>query len=428
MIEEPRKPQVSDWRALRWIYISATLCSFGFFVVGFILPIIAYSGMGASPIQVALVFSMLTLGSALFSPVAGRLAKAERRRPSIGLGATIRAAAYLGMAGSVILNDITVLTLNSLLWGVGASLHRVGVDAEVSERVLTNNRSEAFGHLQASYGRGSVIGAVIGFGLLLNGAGVVLVLVFFAVVNLIGGAVVVMDRRAPAERAMRESLDAKAAIGLGIAALVIAAALDTFISAVLSPFVELYILAEFTQDIASVALVYLPGGIISAVGGGYMGRFADHASKIAIVSAAVIVGAISTLGLVFVPTIFAGIALSLGEVVVPLDLLMVAFLFSISSITGILAYTVMSSVFGTAYQGRASEGFGMFEGAMGVSRFVGPIVGGAMWEATSNPASPFLLVGFSGFALVPLYVYGMRKYEEVASGHGVAELDSTQDI
>jgi MFS family permease len=121
-----------------------------------------------------------------------------------------------------------------------------------------------------------------------------------------------------------------------------------------------------------------------------------------IVSAAVIIGAISTLALVFMPFILSW----------PFNLISIAILFSIGSVAGIMAYTVMSSVFGTAYEGRASEGFGMFEAAMGFSRFTAPLVGGFLWDFL-DPSAPFLLVGLSGFILVPIYVYGMRQYEQI---------------
>ena len=224
----------------------------------------------------------------------------------------------------------------------------------------------------------------------------------YAIANLIGGILVIKER--PPLEALREPTVesmVKRAIGIGIAALVLAAAMDTFISALLAPFVELYILEVFTTDILLVALVYLPGGILQGTFGGLMGRFADHKSKIAIVSSAVIVGATSTLGLVFIPTLLQ----------YPYDLAMVAFLFAVGTITTTMAYTVMSSVFGTAYEGRASEGFGMFEAAMGFSRFSAPLVGGILWDFL-DPTAPFILVGLSGFILVPIYVYGMRKYEQ----------------
>lgn len=393
----------SDWKALTSVYNSAFFCSLGFFVVRFLIPIIAYGSMGATATEVALIFSLLTLGSAIFSPVAGKFAKRGRRRSSISAGATVRALAYIGMAISIIFEDKYILIMNSLLWGLGAAFYRVGSDAEISERVLHENRAEAFGKREASNGKGSVIGAFVGFTILFSFSenGLVLVFLFYAVMNLLGGIIVVTNR--PPLEAVSEkvrAIGAKGILSLGIAALILAAAIDTFISALLSPFVELYIIDQFTSDLSLIALIYLPGGIISGVFGGYLGRFADHKNKIIIVSSAVLIGAISTLALVFIPLI-------LPE---PFNLISIAILFSIGSITGIMAYTVMSSVFGTAYEGRASEGFGMFEAAMGFSRFTAPLVGGLLWDYL-NHSAPFLLVGLSGFILIPLYVYGMRQYE-----------------
>ncbi len=397
-------PRTSDWRSLKSVYDSAFFCSLGFFVVGFLIPIVAYGQMGASVIEVALVFSLLTLGAAVFSPVAGRFAKRGRRRESIWFGATMRATAYFGMAIAILLVNITLLILTSLIWGLGAAFYRVGSDAEISERVLMENRAEAFGRREAANGRGSVIGAFAGFTVLFSFDGNAFpVFIMYAITNLVGG-IIVIRQRPPLEDLIEHTTKSvvKSAIGLGITALVLAAAIDTFISALLSPFVELYILEVFTTDILLVALVYLPGGILQGVFGGLMGRFADHKSKVGIVSAAVIVGAISTLGLVVIPTLFPS----------PFDLVLVAVLFAIGSVTAVMAYTAMSSVFGTAYAGRASEGFGMFEAVMGFSRFTAPLVGGVLWVVFSNPAAPFIFVGLSGFILVPIYVYGMSKYEQ----------------
>ncbi|MFW9963355.1 MAG: MFS transporter [Candidatus Sifarchaeia archaeon] len=396
----------SDWKALRSVYDSAFACSLGFFVVRFLIPIIAYGSMGASATQVALIFSLLTLGATLFSPVAGKVVKRGQRRESIFFGATVRALAYSGMAVSITILNIEILIINSLIWGLGAAFYRVGSDAEISERVMRENRAEAFGRREAANGRGQVIGAFIGFTLLFASENAVIVFLFYAAANLLGGLIVVRHRP-PLEiqKGLPNGPSSVSVLSFGIAALVIAAALDTFISALLSPFVELYILEVFTTDILLVALVYLPGGIIAGIFGGQMGRFADHKSKIGIVSAAVIVGALSTLGLVVVPQ----------YLVFPTNLLMVAVLFSIGTITGTMAYTVMSSVFGTAYEGRAGEGFGMFETAMGFSRFSAPLVGGILWDFL-DPSAPFILVGLSGFILVPIYAYGMKKYEQAIQG------------
>ncbi len=404
--------QRSDWRALKSVYDSAFFCSLGFFVVSFIIPIIAYGYMDASAIEVALIFSLLTLGSAIFSPVAGKIAKTGRRRSTIAVGASVRALAYMGMAASVFLGNKYILILNSLVWGLGAAFYTVGSDAEISERVLQKNRAEAFGKRQAANGKGSVIGAIIGFTVILSipDIGIFIAFGMFAVSNLVGSIIVIIHKDQDEEE-LNYPLNEKGQkmIGFGIAALIVAAAIDTFISALLSPFVELFIIERFTSDLTQIALIYLPGGIISGLFGGRMGRLADHKNKTAIVSLAVIVGAISTLGLVFIPTILGW----------PFNLLSVAILFCIGSATGVMAYTAMSSIFGSAYQGRASEGFGIYEGAMGFSRFSAPLIGGVLWDFL-DPSAPFILVGLSGFILVPIYVYGMHCYNKAAEKAGLA--------
>ncbi|MFX0054538.1 MAG: MFS transporter [Promethearchaeota archaeon] len=400
------KERKSDWAALRSVYHSAIFCSLGFFLVRFLIPIIAYTIMGVSATEVALVFSMLTLGSAAFSPIAGKIAKRGRRRESIALGAMVRALAYFGMTVAIFLNSIELLILNSLVWGLGAAFYRVGSDAEISERVIRDNRAEAFGRRESFSATGSVIGAFIGFIIILT-ISLEAVFLFFAVMNVFGGLIVIRHR--PILEPFKENTllpSAKKAVGAGIIALVIAASLDTFIAALLSPFVEIFILHHYPGlDLSLLALVYLPAGIISGLFGAPLGKYADKRNKVKIVSGAVFVGATGMLVLAFVPAIFP---------TTWHGLLAISILFTIGSVTGVMAYTVMSSVLGTAYEGKAGEGFGMFEAAMGLSRFSAPLIGGLLWDFI-DPVIPFLFVGMSGFLLIPIYIHGMRKYEQAIS-------------
>ncbi len=395
---------MSDWQSLKSVYNSAFLCSLGFFMVSFLIPIIAYNVMEASATQVALVFSMLTLGTAAFSPLAGQISKRDQRRESIFGGALVRAAAYLGMTVSIWLSDINLLILNSLVWGMGAALYRVGSDTEISERVSRDNRTEAFGKREAAVARGNVLGAFLGFVVYFL-FGLIQVFIFYAITNIIGGFIVIRNR--PPEEFRPSSPPQpgiRTIVHLGVITLVVAAALDTFISALLAPFVEIFILDQYPYlSVEVLALVYLPGGILSGALGAPLGRYADRTNKVVIVSVAVLVGSISTLTLAFVPSLFPFAVHGL---------LAIAFLFSIGTVTGMMAYAVMSSVLGTVYEGRASEGFGLFEGAMGFSRFSGPIVGGLLWDFV-NPTAPFLLVGAVGIFLIPIYAFGMRSYQRI---------------
>jgi len=404
-----------NWATLRSIYRSAFLCSFGFFLVSFLLPIIAIGDLGAQGIEVGLLFSFQPLGFALFSPVAGRATRVGRRREAIFFGATIRGVAYLGMALSIVFRSVDLLIATSLVWGLGAAFYLVGMDAEISESITGDRRSEAFGRRESSNSLGSLVGAVVGLNMI-RFLDILWVFVFFAAMNLIGAIIVISDKQStrqpivppPSSKSLRSRL------GRALFALIAASALSAFVVALVTPFVEVYILHLFPGiPLQLLAIVYLPGAILSATLGGYMGRVADRSRKVVIVSLAEVVSSICILILAFVGdlvqvmlTIFPPLA-ALGASGIALG--SIAVLFSIQSVTGLLAYTVMTSVFGTAYAGHAGEGFGIYEGALGFARFSGPLLGGLLWDLIGVSA-PFILVGLAGFLIVPIYYVAMRQY------------------
>ncbi len=393
----------SDWISLKSVYNSAFLCSLGFFFISFIIPIVAYDPtiLGASGFQVALIFALLTLGSAGFSPIAGRLTKHGRRHGSIFFGASVRAVAYIGMAISIFVNSIDFLIINSLIWGMGAAFYTVGSDAEISERVIRDNRAEAFGRRSAANGKGQVLGTFIGFTIYFM-FNLYFAFFFYAVMNVLGGVVVLSDRRPAIPTRDQIITSVNSTLGKSILALVFAAAIDAFVIALLSPFVELYIFESFTTELELVALLYLPGGIITAFLGGYIGKVADKSNQIAIVAGSALVVSASTFTLAFLPALTAGIWYGMY---------FVAPLFTLQIVAGTAAYTVMTSVLGTAYEGRAGEGFGRFEAAMGAARFFGPLAGGLFWDFF-GPMTPFILVGLVELLLIPAYYIGMKQYQK----------------
>ncbi len=401
----------SDWRALKSVYNSALFCSLGFFFVSFLIPIVSYDPniLGASGFQVALIFALLTLGSAGFSPIAGRLTKNGRRRESIFFGATIRGLSYVGMALAIWFRSIDFLILNSIIWGMGAAFNNVGSDSEISERVTRENRSEAFGRRSAYNGRGQIIGTTIGFTIYYI-FDIYTAFFFYAAMNIIGGIVVIIDKQPSMPSRERMVEFSGGIMGKSIIALVVAAAIDSFVLALLSPFVELYIFESFTTELELVALLYLPGGIITAFLGGHIGKLADKSNKVNVVAGSALVVSVTTVFLAFLPILTTGI---------PLGMYLVAPLFAMQMVAGTAAYTVMTSVLGTAYEGRAGEGFGKFEAVMGLARFSGPLAGGLLWDVL-GPMTPFIFVGLVELLLIPAYYIGMKHYQNAMQYENVS--------
>jgi MFS family permease len=391
---------LSDWEGLKSVYNSAFFCSLGFFFVSFIIPIVSYGYLSASAVEVAFIFALLTLGTAFFSPVAGKIVKAGRRRTAIAAGAIARAFSYIGMAIGIWVGSIELLTLNSLIWGMGAAFYWVGSDAEISERVYQHNRSEAFGRREAMTSRGSVIGAIVGFSLL-GFIDISAPFIFFAIMNAIGG-LIVLGKHPPfcSGKSTVLPLKMENILAFGIAALVVAAAIDAFGMSLLSPFVELLIIYRmdtgFSFDsIMTVALIYLPPGIVSSILSSHVGRYADKANKVTLVAAASSVGSITNIMLVIAPNLW-----------------WIAIIFMIQNVVGIAGYFVLASVFGTAYEGHAEEGFGWFSGILGLAKFSGPIIGGLLWEGI-DPTAPFILIATMELLLVPIYYFGMQRYQNL---------------
>ncbi|MFW9849077.1 MAG: MFS transporter [Candidatus Thorarchaeota archaeon] len=398
--------ETSDWKALKSVYKSAFYCSLGFFFISFIIPIVAYdpAGLGATGFQVALIFALLTLGSAGFSPIAGRIAKHGRRRESILFGACGRGLSYIGMAFAISIHSIDFLIMNSLIWGLGAAFYNVGSDAEISERVIRENRAEAFGRRSAANGKGQTLGTFIGFTIYYM-FDLYIVFFFYAAMNILGGIVVISDRRPAVPIRERILAVTKTSLGKSIIALVFAAAIDAFVLALLSPFVELYIFESFTTELQLVALLYLPGGIITAVLGGHIGRIADRSNQVAIVAGTALVVSASTFTFAVLPILTHGIWYGMY---------FVAPIFCIQIVAGTAAYTVMTSVLGTAYEGRAGEGFGRFEAVMGFARFSGPLAGGLFWDFL-GPMTPFIFVGIVELLLIPAYYIGMKHFQKAVN-------------
>ena len=370
--------------------------------------------MGASGLEVGLIFSLQTLGFAIFSPVAGRLTRRRMRRQAVFAGAVVRAGSYLGMAGAIVLGSVQLLIANSLVWGFGAAFYLVGMDAEISESVDRSKRSEAFGRREGANAGGSITGAFVGF-LMISLFEVYYVFVFFAVMNVVGGLVALTGPSVPQGSQSDEQLSHRRdKLRTALVLLIVASSLSAFTGALLSPFVEVFILFLFPSiAIQLLALVYLPGAILSATLGGAIGRVADRSNKTHVVVVAVVIGAICTLLLAFVDG-YVSVLLEVFPALLPLGengiaLVLIAILFSAQSVVGLLAYTVMTSVFGTAYEGRAGEGFGLYEGALGSARFLGPLTGGFLWDTVSEK-SPFILVSAAGLMVAPVYYAAMKLY------------------
>ncbi len=409
---------IESWTRLRPVYASAFMSSFGYFFLAFIIPILMYPSMTSSTTDVALVLSMMTAGMALFSPLAGR---ASQRLPlsTIFYGSVMRAVSNLVMSMAVLWASLPGLGLGSLLWGVGGAFYVVGIEAVVSEQVARDRRAEAFGRLQSVYSIGSMIGGIIAFFILLvlvedliTGASYVFI--FLAATNVIGGSLIYLNRAAHSRHhVMEHSPRMVQRLRSPAHVLILAFATSTFIVALVTPFVELYVIATVSNDVGLVAMTYLPGAVLGAVLGPRLGRVYDRGSKTRLLVAACIVGSVSVLLFVAVPHMASTITSILSTVfatdTIYVALILIAVLFTTSAVATTVVSIILLSVMGTAYEGVAGHGIGIYEASLSIARVAGPIAGGIMWDL-SSPSTPMLFAGLIGLSVIPVYYRGILDY------------------
>ncbi len=377
-----------------------------------------YPSMTNRATDVALVLAMMTAGMALFAHIAGRFSQIALTK-TVFCGSILRATANLGLAMAVLLSSLAWLIVSSFLWGIGGAFYTVGLESGISEMVVRLNRAEAFGRLQSVNSIGSMIGAFIAFFILASARGdlvwgAVYMFIFFAGSSIIGGGIVLFRGTEMESSPHRERPNRPVQLRHSAYVLVLAFAISAFIIALVTPFVELYIIATVSSDVVLVALTYLPGAILGAILGPRLGRISDRGGKIRLLVAASVIGSVSVILIVAVPYM----AVLLSDILSPIievsvmeaALLLIAVLFTNSAIASTAIFVIMLSVMGTAYEGEAGQGVGMYESSLAVARVTGPIAGGIMWDV-SSPATPILVVGVLGLIVIPFYYLGIQQYD-----------------
>jgi len=385
---------------LKSVFRSTFFYSFGTWMANFLIPIIAYDFLNASGTEVGLIIAVVSLGSIAIAPITGRLATPDRRRRVMASGGIIVAIGYSLALFAIGFKSISLLILIGGFWGIGAGVYMVSNDAEISDGAKGRNRSEAFGQRQAILSQGRIAGTIIGFGILFLIDINVLFLLYTFVTSLSAFVLFQTSQFESMEKEDREILDAQRVASSGAIILILAVSIDAFISGILSPFIQLFVIDHFSNNIVHIAVVYFPGAFIIAIIGRKLGILADKSNKIILVSLSCAISSISILSLVYI-----------RELIISLEvaLLLVATLFVIGRVTVTLSYTTITSVYGDAFQGHAGKGFGILEASMGLSSFIAPVIGGLLWDYVGHSA-PFILVGISGFFVIPIYAIGIRKH------------------
>jgi MFS family permease len=151
---------VSDGHALKkiWVLMATVFVDMlGFFIVLPLLPFYAEK-LGADPIRVGALVSMFALAQLVSAPLWGRLSDHYGRRPMILMGLLVAALAYSIFE---IADSVWLLFLSRFVQGAASGTTGV-IQAYVSDSIRREERAKALGWLTAATSAGVMMGPVVG--------------------------------------------------------------------------------------------------------------------------------------------------------------------------------------------------------------------------------------------------------------------------
>jgi MFS family permease len=396
-----------DFRPMiRAIYWSTT----GFYFLQFLIPQFAEI-IGIAEIEFGVIFSALTLGNIISSPIAGYLSDRINKHYVAVTGIFGRGCAYLIMYTAMIARSYYLFVFSTFFLGLVASFFWVPFNQLIAEKSHPNQRSFAYSQRDSAVGKGGVIGGLTGFGFVTLGeylfgtiAAAYFSLVIFAGTNFYSGYLflkrvtheqledetkIIEDARNPLHSPSSSlSQSQSKGISIFILGLVIMMA-GYFVSSINSnmtqPFIQTYILRNLTPDTGLLVLMYVPAGMIPMLLASKIGQFVEQLNIFLGISLACVLGGLLTFFLVntsnkilfsFLLTMDAAVALSEA-------LLLDKFVSRIS----------------LSHRGKI---FGSREFFINFGGVIGPLLGGWIWKL-GDLRDPFLVSVGVELVMIPLF-------------------------
>lgn len=412
------------WRSLlpqdtlRRLQLSILLSSLGIVVITAGLPVYL-SEIGATGLELGGVFAVGALTTALPRPLIGRALDLHGRRPFLIAGIVI-VAVSMGLYSMA--RDIGTLFIASTTQGFGSGTMLLSAYAMTADLTMRGGRGGSFGSTEQSQYRGGLYGGGLAVPVLLltgfDQAGNLritpdawsILFMIFALGALAGLAIAVFGLSETYTRALQshEPADHEAGpdanrIDRQLYVLMAIVALTSASSAGIAPFILKFIQDHITQNLALLALAYLPASLVWGFMPSRMGLIADRFGRKLPIALGLTMSGLFSAVIPFLTTIvplavFAMIEALCYSAAVPAEQAFVA------DMTG---------------GRRRGIGFGLYTLAQSAGRVIGPLVMGVLYDQFR--AGPFvanaaiLLVG-SALVLFMLRDPWRRRVPSVSGG------------
>jgi MFS family permease len=379
--------------------------SLGFFFLEFLIIYVASQRLDISGVQLGLIFSVIVIGNLTSMFFAGILTDRIKSRTKLILfGSFGRGVSYFILYFALILNSLLGLGIGAFTLGFFAGFFWIPFDTLIAEKSSKDHRSYAFGKKSSATGKGTLIGAIIGFILFIwmlnitdNPFLIYISLPIFAFANFYAGiqfnrkvdeSIKFLDDTIKANNTQikkNRRFEIPKILFVGIFFLLVVLFLSNVNGSLAKPFLNLYLLEVIENNALLVTLAWLPSGIISMLLAPKLGKYVDKIHPSVGITITSITGSIVTLLLINTTNIWV---------------------FAILLIFDVTIVNTASLVFDNLLSRITLENRGKIMGIrsvfVSIGNIIGPILGGIAWDYL-GPTAPFLISIIVEISLIPLY-------------------------
>jgi MFS family permease len=379
------------------------LNTMGFFFLDYLIPVVASQNLGASGIEIGIIFSVQIFGHTISSFFVGFLTdRVKHKKTLIVIGSIGRGSAYILLYISLLLNSLQLMGIGTFSLGFLAGFFWIPFNTLIAEKSRKQNRSEAFGKRDAIMGRGTLLGAIIGFSIFgftyqFNNSFITyLALPVFGLSNFLAGYFFtkVDENIKISEPQSFNPIKIEDQIKPGIGKSMIPGLI--FFSLVLllaningsigRPFLNIFILAEIINDPTIAMLAFIPSGFVSLFLAPRLGAYVDK------IRPALGIAVTSFLGAMITWFLINSLNIIVFSVLLVLDTTIIS--------AGNLVFQNFLSRVSISNRGKIMGIQSFFTNFGGI---IGPVMGGFFWDIYGNRA-PFNISIIVELILIPFYI------------------------
>ena len=380
------------------------LNTMGFFFLDYLIPVISSQIIGASGLEIGLIFSVQTLGHTISSFFVGFLTdKIKHKKILIMIGSFGRGSAYFLLYFALLFNSLFLIGIGTFSLGFLAGFYWIPLNTLISEKSKKQNRSEAFGKREAAMGRGMLIGSVIGFSIfgftfnynipIISYLGIII----FGISNCIAGFrfLKVDESKKITETDTSQNsteLDGETKpktqrnVLLGFLFMTLVLFLGSINGSIGRPFFNVFILEEIINDPTLAMLAFIPSGFVSLLLAPKLGAFVDKLKPSIGIGVSSFLGSVVTWFLINSPNIIV------FAILLVIDMTIIS--------TGALIFQSFLSRISISNRGKVMGVQSLFNN---IGAATGPIMGGLLWDYLGNSA-PFIVSIIFELSLIPFYI------------------------